>query len=119
MTGQIVIGTGVITELKSSITDFFGSTSNSFSEKISFGEKNCFAQLRQKSLLLNCDAIIATDIDYSELGSLKGMIMVCASGTAVKNLDLLGETGKIIRALRKSYNIASEINKFKESLVSY
>jgi hypothetical protein len=37
--------------------------------------------------------LIATDIDYSELGSFKGMIMVCMSGTAVKlnNLEILGD----------------------------
>ena len=38
------------------------------------------------------NAILAVDIDYSELGGLKGMIMVCMTGTAVtlKNVDLFG-----------------------------
>ena len=90
ITGQSVIGTGVISEFKSSFSDFFGLKSNSFISKIAEGEKDCFYQLRMKALKLGCNAIIATDIDYGELGSLKGMIMVCAAGTAVKveNTDI-------------------------------
>ncbi|HMM12450.1 MAG TPA: heavy metal-binding domain-containing protein [Bacteroidales bacterium] len=121
VTGQIVIGTGVISEFKSSLTDFFGEASNSFAEKIAMGEKNIFAQLRKKVLQMDCDAVIATDIDYAELGSLKNMIMVCASGTAVKikNVDILGENAIIITKLKESFKMVLLINEYKDSLVSY
>lgn len=53
----------------------------------------CFAQLRKKTLDAGGNAVIATDIDYSEIGGEKGMIMVCMAGTAVnlQNADVLGE----------------------------
>jgi len=49
--------------------------------------------LRKKTLDLGGNAVIAVDIDYSEIGSLKGMLMVCMAGTAIKirNAQILGE----------------------------
>jgi hypothetical protein len=40
------------------------------------------------------NAVVATDIDYSEVGGDKGMLMVCMSGTVVKlnNISILHET---------------------------
>jgi hypothetical protein len=44
----------------------------------------CRNQLRFKAVKLGCNAIIATDVDYAEVGGGKGMLMVCMAGTAVK-----------------------------------
>mgnify|MGYP001331239116 CR=1 FL=1 len=45
-----------------------------------------------KTLGLGGNAVIATDIDYSEVGGTKGMLMVCMAGTAVSliNTEILG-----------------------------
>lgn len=98
VTGQSVIGTGVISEFKSSFTDLFGLHSGSFTAKIAQCESDCFLQIRSKALKLGCNAIIATDIDYGELGSIKGMIMVCCAGTAVKlhNPSIIGEDESVL-----------------------
>ncbi|TCN87877.1 uncharacterized protein YbjQ (UPF0145 family) [Shewanella fodinae] len=93
VTGQSTTGTGVISEFTSSFTDLFGAQSKRHNQKLKAGEDMCFAQLRRQVMQLGGHAVIATDIDYSELGAGKGMIMVCMAGTAVKlnNLDILGE----------------------------
>lgn len=93
VTSQIVTGTGVISEVLSDVTDFFGANSNSFTNKIITSEKYCLNQLKAKALKLGGNAVIATDIDYGEVGASKGMLMVCAAGTAVKliNTKALGE----------------------------
>ena len=93
VTGQSTTGTGVISELTSSFTDLFGAQSGRHNKKLKFGENMCFAQLRKQTLDAGGNAVIATDIDYSELGARKGMIMVCMAGTAVKlkNTDVLGQ----------------------------
>lgn len=105
VTGQSTTGTGIVSEFTSSFTDFFGAQSGAFNKKLSKGENLCFAQLRLKAIQLGGNAIIATDIDYAEMGSLKGMLMVCASGTAIRlnNLDILGpETSSIIKEAKVS-----------------
>lgn len=84
VSAQSVIGTGVISEIASSWTDFFGKESNTFNDKIKKGEDNCMNQLRSKAIKLNAHAIIGTDIDYSEVGGGKGMLMVCMAGTAIR-----------------------------------
>ena len=42
------------------------------------------AQLRAKAMKMKANAVIAVDIDYADVGSGKGMLMVCATGTAVR-----------------------------------
>jgi len=103
VTGQSVTGTGVISEFTSGFTDFFGQQSGSFIRKIAAGEQMCLAQLRLKAVKMGGHAVIATDIDYGELGSIKGMIMVCAAGTAIElsDLSILGEKQKLIAELRE------------------
>lgn len=93
VTGQSTTGTGVLSEFKSSITDFFGMQSGSYNKKIQQGEQLCQVQMRLKCLNFGGNAIVAADIDYAEVGGAQGMLMVCMTGTAIKlkNLEVLGE----------------------------
>ena len=113
VTGQSITGTGIISEIASSFTDLFGMQSGKFGNKIKEGENICKAQLRLAAAHLGACAVIATDIDYSEVGGGKGMLMVCMSGTAIKlnNLDVLdSEAAKKLSDLEnisKTYNSLS------------
>jgi uncharacterized protein YbjQ (UPF0145 family) len=105
VTAQSVVGTGAIAEFTASIADFFGKNSPAFVHKIVQGEDSGFSQLVNKTIEMGGNAIVAVDIDYAELGSLKGMIMVCMTGTAVtvKNTDVFGPERKLaIESLQKA-----------------
>ena len=93
VTGQSVTGTGVFSEFASSWTDFFGAQSKTYNSKIAAGETICQTQLRLKCIELGGNAILATDIDYAEVGVTKGMLMVCMTGTAIllDNTEVIGE----------------------------
>lgn len=93
VTAQTVSGTGVISEFTSGFTDLFGAQSGAYNKKLVTAEESCFSQLRLKALSLGANAIIATDIDYAEVGSAKGMLLLCMAGTAVKlkNIEILGK----------------------------
>jgi hypothetical protein len=67
---------------------------------------------------LGGNAILATDIDYAEVGGGKGMLMVCMTGTAVllentavmgaeiiEGLNVVTETAKNQRAMRRFSSI--------------
>lgn len=90
VTGQSTMGTGFLTELKSSWGDFIGVESKSVNLKITEGETNCFKQMKAKTIALGGNAIVGVDIDYAEMGGVKSMVMVCAAGTAinVKNYEV-------------------------------
>jgi uncharacterized protein YbjQ (UPF0145 family) len=87
VSGQSVTGTGVFSEFASSWTDLFGAQSNAYNQKIANGELLCRTQLRMKCIELGGNAVLATDIDYAEVGGDKGMLMVCMAGTAVRLED--------------------------------
>lgn len=115
VTGQSTTGTGVISEFTSSFTDFFGAQSGRYNQKLKAGENMCFNQLRLQTLDLSGNAVIATDIDYSEIGGGKGMLMVCMAGTAIQltNVDILEiETAEIIEKLSYANRRIKELQKF-------
>ncbi|MBK4737349.1 YbjQ family protein [Noviherbaspirillum pedocola] len=92
ITAQTTTGTGAFSEITSTFTDFFGTQSKTYNNKLKDGEELCKSVLRKQAFDLGAHAIVATDIDYAEVGGEKGMLMVCMSGTAVtlKNLEILG-----------------------------
>jgi len=93
VTAQSATGTGVITEFISSFTDLTGAQSERHKSKLKAGEEMCKAQLQLEAVADGGNAVIGVDVDYSEIGSGKGILMVCMSGTAVKlrNINVLGD----------------------------
>lgn len=87
VSSQSISGTGLMSELSGSWADFTGGQSNTMAGKISSGEDICRSKLRLQTAQLGGNAILATDIDYSEVGGGKGMLMVCMAGTAI-SLDI-------------------------------
>lgn len=90
ITAQSTTGTGFISELSGSFNDFWGTQSKTINGKLRLGENNCKNQLRTRCILEGGNAVIGVDIDYSELGGEKGLLMVCMAGTAikVKNIEI-------------------------------
>lgn len=84
VSAQTVTGTGLLSEFTSTWSDFMGGQSGSLQNKLSDGEILCRNQLRYKAAMVGCNAVIAADVDYAEVGGGKGMLMVCMAGTAVK-----------------------------------
>jgi uncharacterized protein YbjQ (UPF0145 family) len=107
ITAQITMGTGVFSEIASSFSDMVGNPSKSYGEKIKAGENDCFMQLRVQALNVGANAVIGTDIDYSEMGGGKNLIMVCMAGTAIrlKNMEMVSQT------FEKEMNLLFEQNK--------
>ncbi|GAB3518465.1 YbjQ family protein [Emticicia fontis] len=116
VTGQSTMGTGFVSELSSGWNDLFGLESRTMNSKISAGEDNCMKMLRAKAIGLGGNAVIGIDIDYAEVGSLRGMIMVCATGTAVrvKNLEVFSEAKiESLKKLQTSFERMKILNKYK------
>lgn len=84
VTSQSVSGTGLMSEVSASFSDMFGGQSDALGKKLEKGEKICTDALRYKAAQIGGNAIIATDIDYAEVGGTKGMLMVCMAGTAIR-----------------------------------
>lgn len=78
------MGTGLFTEVVSGWTDFFGLESETYHKKLDLAQNNCFDRLRYSAVEKDADCVIGAHITYTELTAGKGMILVCACGTAIK-----------------------------------
>ncbi len=116
VTAQSVTGTGIITEIVSSITDALGKQSERTNNKIRTGENLCKQQLRKIAYGLGCNAIIGVHVDYSQVGGDKVMLMVCMSGTAVKvnNTEVFNDEAK--KSFDKIQTLKMKRKEYKEDL---
>jgi uncharacterized protein YbjQ (UPF0145 family) len=120
VTAQSTTGTGIVSEIASSFTDLFGAQSGAYNEKLKNGEDLCQSILRERAYQLGANAIIATDIDYAEVGGAKGMLMVCMSGTAVyvKNLTEITtqDFSELMTDISEKQSELDELNALANSL---
>lgn len=82
VSGETIMGANFIRDIAASITDFIGGRSGAYESKLRDGRNECLNELIQEAQRLGADAIVGVDIDYEVLG--QSMLMVTASGTAVK-----------------------------------
>lgn len=82
ISAETVLGTGFLSEFSASISDFFGTENESFSEKLESAKNSATKKLINKAILLNANGIIGIDYDYVNFSS--NIIGVIANGTAVK-----------------------------------
>ncbi|MDO8418044.1 MAG: heavy metal-binding domain-containing protein [Agitococcus sp.] len=83
---EVVYGMNIFSDLFAGIRDIVGGRSGAVQKVLKDAKKVVFDELRKEALILNADAVIAIHLSYQELsgGGKNGMIMLVASGTAVK-----------------------------------
>lgn len=91
LSAECVIGMNIFSDFFSGIRDIIGGRSGTFQKALKEAKENVLTELKQQAVDLNANAVIAIDLDYSEIsGGGKSMLFVVATGTAVI-LDLEGE----------------------------
>ncbi len=119
VTAQSVTGTGVFSELSMSISDIFGSESKKMNTKIRDAELLCFRRLRESSVNMGGNAIVGLDIDYSEVGSLRGMMMVCCTGTAIDVTNLEDVNSELKDSVSRANDIQKKIEKYRKLNIEF
>lgn len=99
VTGYCILGTGPLTSLFSAVTDTFGMKSNAYLEKARTAEKEALTMMKLEALKLGADAVYCVRINLTEATSGNGMLMVSASGAAVKTPAQAPEIVKAIEIL--------------------
>lgn len=82
--GEVISGVNFIRDLAASIRNVIGGRSGAYEEKLIEARDNAINEMAEKARRLGADAVVGIDIDYEVLGADNGMLMVTASGTAVK-----------------------------------
>jgi uncharacterized protein YbjQ (UPF0145 family) len=82
--GEVIAGVDFLKDIAASIRNFVGGRSASYEEELIHARTQAMDELRQRAETMGADAVVGIDIDYEVLGANNGMLMVTASGTAVK-----------------------------------
>jgi len=85
ITAECVFGMNIFSDMFAGLRDFIGGRSKASQKVLRDARKTSLAELRREALMVGADAVIAIDLDYSEIsGDGKSMLLVVASGTAVR-----------------------------------
>lgn len=112
---QVVLGTGIFSSLDVSLSDFLGSRSNSYENKLASAEKEAKEILIEKARNLGGNAIIGIDVDYTTFT--KDVIGIIVGGTIVKIEKKLSEI-EVKRIPNTEYNLSIPF-RILDSIISY
>jgi len=82
--GEVITGVNFIRDFAASIRNFVGGRSGSYEDELLKARIQAMEEMEERAVRLGADAVVGIDIDYEVLGEGGGMLMVTASGTAVK-----------------------------------
>ena len=79
--GEAIMGENVFRDLFAGITDIIGGRSGAYEGEMATARDTALRELEAHAAELHADAVIGVDLDYEVINN---MMMVTASGTAVK-----------------------------------
>ena len=82
--GEVISGVNMVKDMMAGLTNIFGGRSNTYEDELIAARRNAIAEMEQRAVQLGANAVVGVDIDYEVLGADNGMLMVTASGTAVR-----------------------------------
>lgn len=82
--GEVISGVNFIKDFAAGLSNFFGGRSGSYEGELIEAREQAIAEMERRAQALGANAVIGVDIDYEVLGQGGSMLMVTASGTAVR-----------------------------------
>ena len=84
VTGEAILGANIFKDLFAGIRDIVGGRSGAYEEELRKAREIALNELGAWATQLGADAVVGIDIDYETVGQGGSMLMVTASGTAVR-----------------------------------
>jgi len=84
VTGEAILGANIFKDLFAGIRDIVGGRSGAYEEELRKARAIALEDLAAGASQLGADAVIGVDLDYETVGQGGSMLMVTASGTAVR-----------------------------------
>lgn len=84
VTGEAIVGANVFRDLFAGIRDIVGGRSGAYESALREARETALREMEQEASRLGGDAVVGVDLDYEVVGKDNGMLMVSASGTAVR-----------------------------------
>lgn len=84
VTGEAILGANIFKDLFAGIRDIVGGRSGAYEEELRKARAIALEELSEAARQVGADAVVGVDIDYETVGQGGSMLMVTASGTAVR-----------------------------------
>ncbi|CAM1354570.1 MULTISPECIES: heavy metal-binding domain-containing protein [Tenacibaculum] len=84
VSGETIIGANIFKDFFAGIRDIVGGRSGSYEKVLREAKEIAMKEMSDRAKMLGADAVVGIDLDYETVGAKGGMLMVTASGTAIK-----------------------------------
>lgn len=84
ISSEAIIGANIFKDLFAGLRDIVGGRSNTYEKVIDEARTSAMTELVQKAQAIGANAIIGIDLDFETVGAGGSMLMVIATGTAVR-----------------------------------
>jgi len=82
--GEVIVGANIFRDLFANIRDIVGGRSGSYERILQKARDEAIEELQAEAASRGANAVVGIDLDYEVIGDTGSMLMVSASGTAVK-----------------------------------
>jgi len=86
VSGEAILGANIFRDFFAGIRDIVGGRSAAYEEELRKAKQIALDEMARQAAELGADAVVGVDLDYEtiQVGQGGGMLMVSASGTAVR-----------------------------------
>jgi len=84
VTGEVIVGANLFRDLFANIRDIVGGRSGSYERILADARRQAIEELQAEAASLGGNAVVGIDPDYEVIGDRGSMLMVSATGTAVR-----------------------------------
>ncbi len=84
VTGEAIMGANIFRDFFASIRDVVGGRVAAYEKELAKAKEIALEELKERARELGANAVVGVDLDYEVLGQNNSMLMISASGTAVK-----------------------------------
>ena len=81
---QSIIGANIFKDIFAGLRDVFGGRSKTYERVLEEAKEDAMRELAQRAQAMGANGILGVDLDFETVGSGGSMLMVIATGTAVR-----------------------------------
>lgn len=82
VSGEAILGANIIRDFFAGVRDVVGGRAGAYEKSLKEAKEIAMIEMIEEAKLLGANAVIGVDLDYETIN--EGMLMVAATGTAVK-----------------------------------
>ena len=84
VSAETIIGANIFKDIFAGIRDIVGGRSGTYERVIQEARATALSEMSEKARAMGADAVIGVDLDFETVGTGGSMLMVTATGTAVR-----------------------------------